>query len=168
MANSLETAGRHSEALLVYRRIGSLSPQFADEAGLGAARCLLAMDRPAPALAALEPLGVPAANCLEREKLALAGQALLLQRKYKTAESALSRALNGAGEECSGLPWEAAAYANFGKALLENDKTGEASRAYGTAARLYAVAGRMDKAATCRDLQATIDEWLAERYRRGY
>jgi tetratricopeptide (TPR) repeat protein len=167
-ANSLEASGRHSDALLLYKRIASLSPQFGDEAGLGAARCLLAMDKPAPALAALEPLNIPAQNRLDHEKLALAGQALLMQRKFRAAEAALTHALGGVGEEHTDTPWAPAAYANFGKALLENDKAEEASAAYRVAARLYAAVGRRDRAATCRDMQVTIDEWLEERNRRGY
>jgi tetratricopeptide (TPR) repeat protein len=167
-ANSLEASGRYPDALPLYERVASLSPQFGDAAGLGAARCFLAMGKPAPALAALGPLANPALNDPDHEKLALAGQALLMQRKFRAAETVLARAAGAFGGEYPNRSWAPAAYANFGKALLENDKAGEAATAYGIAARLYAASGQRDKAATCRDMQVTIDEWLEERDRRGY
>ena len=167
-AASLEAAGRHQEALLAYRRAGLSSPSFRDESDFGIARCLLAMDRPEPALAALEPLAVHPESAFDRERLALAGQAFLLQKRYRTAEKILSRAANGFEPELQNARWLAAAYANLGKALLENDKADEASSAYGAAAGLFAASGQRDKAATCRDMQMTIDEWLEDRDRHGY
>ena len=166
-AASLEAASRYDEALLAYKRAHT-HPPLALTASLVVSRCLLALDRPAPALAALEPITIPPVDDIGRKKLALAGQALLMQKNFRAAEKALSWAQDGIDERVADALWAAAAAANLATSLLENDKIEEAYDAYGRASRLYASLGQREKAATCSRMRREIDELLYERRRFGY
>lgn len=155
-ALELERQGRYVDALVLYQRMreDGVEPE---EGALGAARCLLRMNKPPAALAALSPLPEHAANVRQRQILALAGQALLQMKSHKRAREALDAALKGYDGGTRPPQWAGAAYANLGTARLEDGDVPGATAAFRNAGEVYALLGAQKEADECMRVAVGLD-----------
>jgi hypothetical protein len=132
----------------------------AEDARLGAARCLIAMDQCQAALVMLTPLPAKASNDRERRRLALAAEAMLRLGVWAHAESLAELALSNLAPEPTQDTWAAACSANLAKAYLENDKPAQSAAMYRLAARRFQAADRSQAATACMALALEIEKAL--------
>jgi tetratricopeptide (TPR) repeat protein len=94
-ARLLQRKKNYYEAIICYREILDTSKDRceSDMAKIGLGQCLIATAKYAAALKALEPLPLEVHSDLDAQKLAVAGEVLLCQRRWEEAETHLARAV---------------------------------------------------------------------------
>ncbi len=158
-AIALEKAGQMEEALISYRTIAadSADETSAQEASLGAARCLIAMGNYPAALALLEPMPEEPTTDWDRRRLALGAEAMARLGVWAHAESLAEVALSGLGLDDEQLPWVAVCSANLAKAYLENNKPAKSARMYRAASARFEKSGQAGPASECMALAREIE-----------
>jgi tetratricopeptide (TPR) repeat protein len=159
---ALEKSGAWRDAFIGYRSVlaKSADEAIAEEARLGAARCLIAMEQHQAALAMLSPLPDKAASDGGRRRLALAAEAMLRLGVWAHAESLAEVALSDLHPDVHSGLWAAACSANLAKAYLENDKPAKSAAMYRSASRRFQSAGRAQAATECMALALEIEKAL--------
>lgn len=158
----LEKSGAWRDAFIGYRSVLAKpgDEATAEEARLGAARCLIVMEQHQAALAMLSPLPDKAASDPGRRRLALAAEAMLRMGVWAHAESLAEVALSGLDLDSPSGAWRAACSANLAKAYLENDKPAKSAAMYRSASRLFQSVGREQAATECMALALEIEKAL--------
>ncbi len=159
---ALERARAWEEAFIGYRSVlaNPASEAISEDARLGAARCLIAMEQHHAALAMLSPLPDKAARDRDRRRLALAAEAMMRLGDWAHAESLAEVALSGLDPELDFDTWVAVCSANLAKAYLENDKPNKSAAMYRSASRRFELNGREQAAMECLALALDIDRIL--------
>jgi tetratricopeptide (TPR) repeat protein len=160
---AIEKPGRWKDAFIAYRSAlaNPADQPTAEEARLGAARCLIAMGKPPAALVLLSPLPDKPASDWDRRRLALAAQAMMRQGIWEHAESLAEVALSD--RELPEIPalWSAVCAANLARTYLENDKPAKSARLYREAARMFKRLKRPGAAAECMAVALEIEKATA-------
>lgn len=154
--------GRHAEALIEFRKVkdGAESSEDREEARYGVAKCLVKMEYFAQAVEVLGPFSPSPQTDTARRRLALAGQAMLLDERPADAETLLEIALAGRDEPGEPPAWLGPCSANLGCAYLRNGKPAKAMTMYERAAGLFRRSGRTDAAAKAEEMARSLKEAL--------
>jgi tetratricopeptide (TPR) repeat protein len=167
-AQALQQQRQYREAIVEYKKVleFSTSPVECQQARLGMARCLVHLEDHSAALATLKPLPLARGSDLDRQVLAVAGEAMLHLGQYEDAETILELALDDMTNESLALSsWRAPCCGNLGYAYLKNAKLDKAVVLYRRAAGLYAQQG--NAAAARRALRMAEDlQSLIQRHTR--
>lgn len=157
-AQELERAGQHTQAVVAYRDFMSVTQDGAAKqvAMLGLSRSLMRLDKHAAALNALMPLPNAPRDSLSRQRLSLAGEALLRMRTPGPAESVLEVSLAGMRPGTQTASWVGPTYANLGLAYSQNKKLAQAKNAFEAAARQFTLCGQHSAAAQCEDMVSQL------------
>jgi tetratricopeptide (TPR) repeat protein len=168
-AQTLEQRGDDEQAFIGYRSVlnDPANPSAAKVAQLGAARCLIAMERYVPALVMLEPMPERVSGGFDRRRLALGAEAMLRLGVPAHAESLAEVALADLPPGQQTNPWVAACRANLAKAYLENDKPAKAAAMYRAASESFRSINRPGSAAECLALALEIEKALADSEPQG-
>ena len=145
-AQVLQQQKQYRAAIVEYKKVleFSTSPTECKQAQLGMARCLVYLGDYSTALTTLKPLPLARASDVDRQVLAVAGEAMLHLRQYEDAETLLEMALDDMTNESIPLSsWRAPCCGNLGYAYLKNAKLDKAVVLYRRAARLYTEQGNV-------------------------
>lgn len=165
-ACGLERQRQHLEALKLFKSASdeTLDQDLAAKADLGAARCLIHLGELKPALRALGELPAEPKSMLDRKRLAVAGEIFSRLGRPKDVEPALEVALANAETSAdSELDWAPAAYANLGKAYLDNHKIHHALAMYYRAHELFELKGDKAAAVHCEAIAKALAQEMGAR-----
>jgi tetratricopeptide (TPR) repeat protein len=160
--NALERSGAWEDAFIGYRSVlaNPADETTTEDARLGGARCLIAMEQHHAALAMLSPLPDKTVRNRDRRRLALAAEAMMRLGDWAHAESLAEVALSGLDPDVGLEPWVAVCCANLAKAYLENDKPNKSAAMFRSASRRFQLDGREQAATECLALALEIEKIL--------
>jgi tetratricopeptide (TPR) repeat protein len=169
-ARLLQQQRQYREAIVEYKKAleFSTSPAERQQARLGVARCLVHLEDHTAALVTLKPLPLGRGSDMDRQVLAVAGEAMLHLGQYEDAETILELALDDMTNESRALAsWRAPCCGNLGYAYMKNTKLDKAVSLYCLAARLYVQQGNAAAARRAsrlaEDLQSLIQRHTRHR-----
>ena len=149
----LEQSHNYSEAMKRYVELLSQNRgdrMLFEEGTLGKARAFLGMKKYTYALNAISPLPETAKKDYDRRKLALAGEIMLANSMFESAEPVLELALSDLSERHEAD--FAAAFANLGTIYFKNYKLAQGITMYEKASKGYRNAGNYTKMMECEKI----------------
>jgi len=154
---SLYGRGQYPEAVIEFRKVMAYgrTVEEREDGRFGLAKCLIRMEMFAQAVDTLGPFSTSPQTDATRRRMALAGQAMLLDGRTGDAETLLEIALTDR-DAPDVPPWMGACSANLARAYLYNDKPAKAVTMYEKAADIFRQAGRADAATRAEEMAESL------------
>lgn len=152
--------GKYNQAIIEYRKYSQATKNIELHAKcmIGIAKSLIKTKQYSAAVSTLKPLDLEPANMLQRQTLAVAGEALMRLGKFKEAEAILEISLDDMTKKTQvKKSWRVGAFGNLACAYLKNNKIRKAAVMYKKTAQLLRQKGDFISAKRAERMQSDLE-----------